>query len=246
MSSASVSLDTMQSNCVEQCNDLSTASTCTSRTTSPTGSTVSHSSRSSGSPASVDEQQERTSTTAKAVQDLRLVQDLCVERSDGQAVEDVDAPYMPYSWEDLALTECFYNMADIKDSSPETLTLMLRAVMLMRSCGYHMNDVCLTLAYASMYYNDVITKLKSVRQGEAGYMMVLLMYLAHSYVLDESCPLKHWHTYLCRDYCDIKTLDSAVFGLMKMRGFVLRVDDKESQWRATQLYALVETPKALY
>jgi len=241
MSSASVSLDTMQSNCVEQCNDLSTASTCTSRTTSPTGSTVSQSSCSSGSPASVDEQQDRTSITAKAVND-----DAERETSDGQAVDDVDAPYMPYSWEDLALTECFYQMSDLKDSSPETLKLMLRAVMLMRSCGYHMNDVCLTLAYASMYFNDATTKLKSVGQGEVGYMMVLLMYMAHSYVLDESCPLKHWHKYLCRDYCDIKTLDSAVFELMKMRGFLLRVDDKESQWRVTRLYAHVKKPKMLY
>lgn len=144
---------------------------------------------------------------------------------------------MPYSLSDLGLVECFYELARLEDPDPRTLKLLLRAVLFMRSCNYCMQDVCVVLAHASIYFNDVTVKCGKMVPGEAGNIVVLLMYMAHAYVQDENCPLKYWHEYLFGQYCSLKTLDKALMCMMKLRGYILRVDDEEMQRRLSLLVA---------
>merc|ERR1719277_2448248 len=102
---------------------------------------------------------------------------------------------------------------------------------MLRSCGYHMHDVCVVLAHASVYFNDVSKKCDKMSPGESGYIVVLLIYLAHSYVQDENCQLQTWHKYLFKRYCSLLILDKALMSMMKLRGYILRVDGKVLQKR---------------
>lgn len=147
----------------------------------------------------------------------------------------------PYSLSDLKLVECFYNLSRLQDPHPETLKLLLRVVMLMRSCGYCMQDICVVLAHASIYFNDATKKCGNMAPGEAGNILALLIYMAHSYVQDEHCPLRFWHEYLFRSYCNIGTLDKALMCMMKLRNYILRVDLVEMQSRFFRLHACTST-----
>lgn len=119
----------------------------------------------------------------------------------------------------------------------DSWNLCLRTVRLLCSCEYSLEEVCSVLAHASSYFRDIhITCGNRMSPNEAGNIMVALVFIAHSYVLDEACPLSVWHRHLCRRYCTLKVLDAAVLRLMKMRGYILRLDDKELQQRFDVLH----------
>ncbi|CAJ1444537.1 unnamed protein product [Effrenium voratum] len=61
----------------------------------------------------------------------------------------------------------------------------------MHLCDYHYADVVLTLAYASVYFRSAFTAIgQKMSDYEAAHVCVLLIYLAHSFLLDETCPLR--------------------------------------------------------
>jgi hypothetical protein len=62
--------------------------------------------------------------------------------------------------------------------------------------------------------------------------MVALMFIAHSYIQDETCPLWVWHEHIFQKYCDsIKRLNAVVVRLLEIRRYRLRVDRKEMMKR---------------
>jgi hypothetical protein len=71
--------------------------------------------------------------------------------------------------------------------------------------------------------------------NEVGNVMALLMFLAHSYVQDETCRLKTWHKYLFSKYCSLAMLSSAVMRLLEIRGYLLRLEDEDLNHRYTSL-----------
>jgi hypothetical protein len=62
---------------------------------------------------------------------------------------------------------------------------------------------------------------------EVANAMVALMYIAHSYIHDDNCPLRVWHENIVGKYCDLKTLNVVIVRLMEIRGYRLRADRKE-------------------
>merc|ERR1719450_229434 len=68
-----------------------------------------------------------------------------------------------------------------------------------------------------------------MREFEAAHVAVLLIFLAHSYVLDECCPLRCWQKHIFRKYCTLKVLDAALFRLFQMQGFKLRITEEEER-----------------
>ncbi|CAK0847023.1 unnamed protein product [Prorocentrum cordatum] len=56
---------------------------------------------------------------------------------------------------------------------------------------------------------------------------MLLVFLAHCFVLDENCPLRCWQKYIFRKYCTLKVLDAATFRIFQMRDFRLRVSEQD-------------------
>jgi len=127
---------------------------------------------------------------------------------------------------DVALAYCCLDLASVRNVSHDSVKLLLGAIELMHRCSYELQDICSVLAHACVYFSDIYTLCGSkMSQREKDHVLVSLIYLAHTYVLDVSCPLRHWHRHLFRQYCDIKTLDKAILRLMKHRKYILRVND---------------------
>lgn len=88
------------------------------------------------------------------------------------------------------------------------------------------------LAHASSYFLDAYsfcgTRMDS---NEVGNIIVILVYIAHAYVLDQTCPLRVWQENLFSGLCSVRTLDMATMKLLKVRGYVLRLDEKDLQMR---------------
>lgn len=114
--------------------------------------------------------------------------------------------------------------------------LVLRCLKLLHLCNYCQDDIQLMVAHASSYLKELLTGLHEKKQPpmglhEVAHVFCLLMYLAHSYIEDQNCPLKVWHEHLFRRYCDLKTLSSAVMRVLEQLAFALRIEPSELQER---------------
>lgn len=114
--------------------------------------------------------------------------------------------------------------------------LVLRCLRLLHLCGYCKEDIALMVAHASSYLKMLLENLQAENQQsmalqELTHIFCLLMYLAHSYIEDQNCPLSVWHEHLFRRYCDLKTLSSAVMRVLEQLAFALRIEPSELQRR---------------
>jgi len=107
---------------------------------------------------------------------------------------------------------------------------VLQGVRLMHLCDFHYSDVVVTLAYASMYFQSTFVAIgHMMSETEAAHVCTLLIFLAHSFVLDETCPLRCWQRHIFRKYCTLKVLDAALFRLFDLRGFHLQLSKEEER-----------------
>lgn len=132
--------------------------------------------------------------------------------------------------------KCFLGLANMDSLSEYSETLVLGAIDLLIRCGHCIEDVCLVLAHTSSYYLDVHSRCGTrMDPTEIGNVIVVLIYIAHIHVLDQTCPLKVWHEMLFLGRCRIHTLDKATMKLLKVRGYVLRVDEDDLDTRLRHL-----------
>eukprot|EP00929_Paragymnodinium_shiwhaense_P007015 TRINITY_DN110971_c0_g1_i1.p1 TRINITY_DN110971_c0_g1~~TRINITY_DN110971_c0_g1_i1.p1 ORF type:complete len:371 (+),score=62.94 TRINITY_DN110971_c0_g1_i1:57-1169(+) len=143
--------------------------------------------------------------------------------------------------DNLRLSRCFTDLAEVPPGRIEAQDLVMRAVQLLRSCGFQTFELCEVLAHASAYNLDVTRAFGEVQASECGYILMLLVFIAHSYVDDEHCPLRIWHKYLFANYCDMPTLNTAVMLLLKTRDHKLRVPPDEVERRYRRLLESVDT-----
>lgn len=107
---------------------------------------------------------------------------------------------------------------------------VLQGIRLLHLCEFHYADVVLTLAYTSVYFRGAFTSLgKTMSDYEAAHVCVLLIYLAHSFLFDETCPLRVWQQHIFKKYCNLKVLDAALYRIFKLRGFKLRIMEAEEK-----------------
>lgn len=105
---------------------------------------------------------------------------------------------------------------------------VLRALKLLHLCDYGQEDICTIMAHASVYFTDAFDLCGSqMDASEIGNVAITLFFIAHSYTQDETCPLHVWHQHLFRRYCNMATLNAALFRLLEIRGFMLRVEDAD-------------------
>merc|ERR1719296_321040 len=62
---------------------------------------------------------------------------------------------------------------------------------------------------------------------EVGNVLTTLMFIAHCYVQDETCPLHVWHQHLFKAYCPLRTLNVAILRLMEIRRYMLRLNQED-------------------
>jgi hypothetical protein len=76
---------------------------------------------------------------------------------------------------------------------------------------------------------------------ECSNVFGLQLFLAHSYLMDEHCPLKEWHKHIFSPYCTLPVLSAAAMQLMRSRGFMMRVPPNELQQTYHKLLTAVHT-----
>eukprot|EP00929_Paragymnodinium_shiwhaense_P009405 TRINITY_DN113574_c0_g1_i1.p1 TRINITY_DN113574_c0_g1~~TRINITY_DN113574_c0_g1_i1.p1 ORF type:complete len:607 (-),score=67.81 TRINITY_DN113574_c0_g1_i1:320-2140(-) len=129
---------------------------------------------------------------------------------------------------DMQLLVCLSGICSLPQVPSSVAKLLLKAIGVLRRCRYPAEDVCAILAHAGSYYN--LTRRLSAAPivgTEIGNILILAMYIAHSYTQDEVCPLKTWHRVLFKDYCSVKDLNVAVIRLLTLWNYQLRVKETE-------------------
>lgn len=135
--------------------------------------------------------------------------------------------------ENACLISCLLQLSNLNSVNGNTLELLLRTIKLLRACGYAVDDICLVLAHASAYFAE--RQEKTAKANEAGYILVLMIYLGHSHVFDETCPMSVWHRTLFHNYCSLGILSKALMRLLATRDYRLRLSDEDLGCRFAQL-----------
>eukprot|EP00747_Dinoflagellata_sp_TGD_P040003 gnl/TRDRNA2_/TRDRNA2_140593_c0_seq3.p1 gnl/TRDRNA2_/TRDRNA2_140593_c0~~gnl/TRDRNA2_/TRDRNA2_140593_c0_seq3.p1 ORF type:complete len:338 (-),score=67.35 gnl/TRDRNA2_/TRDRNA2_140593_c0_seq3:190-1203(-) len=180
------------------------------------------------------------------VQRLRSRKEQELSELDVKITSDAELAKYAHYQEDLMLVSRFVTV--ISQASPscepkvkhEALyKTVLQGLRLMHLCDYDYADVVLVLAHASVYFRSTFDSIgHKMSPHEAAHVSVLLMYLAHSFLLDETCPLRCWQKHIFRKYCTLKVLDAALFRLFKMRGFLLRITQEEEMLALRGLFGV--------
>jgi len=143
--------------------------------------------------------------------------------------------------DDIHLLSCFLELIQLPDVGGDTVKLLLRAIKLLRLCDYSVEDICSILAHASAYFPDAYALCGShMDANEVGNVLVTLIFVAHCYVQDETCPLHVWQQHLFRKYCPVKTLNAAIIRLLEIRCYVLRLESQDLDYRFTRLLQKVQ------
>jgi len=127
----------------------------------------------------------------------------------------------------------------------EMLRLTLRAMKMLHLCDYSHEDICCVLAHTSVYFRKTFTLCgHQMDKQEVANAMVAQMYIAHSYVQDETCPLRVWHAHLFHKYCNVRTLNTVVMRLLEIRGYRLKLDRKDMIKRYRYLVGMAPDARA--
>lgn len=144
--------------------------------------------------------------------------------------------------EDLEVLDIFLRLAKVPDHacSPDLAKLMLKTLQFLHACDYPMEDICCYLAHAAAYFVDAFAVYgQDMDLSEIANVLVLQIFLAHTHVQDEACPLKVWHKHLFKKYCPLSTLNKAVMELMAMRKYSLRIADSDLEQSLAQLKQVI-------
>lgn len=121
-----------------------------------------------------------------------------------------------------------------------SVRLVQRCLRLLQASHYSQDDIEVIVAHAICY----VEKLKVVSRKEgaanvpiadASYVFCVLVFLAQAHTQDQNRPLKVWHRYLFRNYCELKVLNCAVMGLMEKLGYSLRIRPRRLQLQLSSL-----------
>eukprot|EP00746_Dinoflagellata_sp_MGD_P076983 gnl/MRDRNA2_/MRDRNA2_30938_c0_seq1.p1 gnl/MRDRNA2_/MRDRNA2_30938_c0~~gnl/MRDRNA2_/MRDRNA2_30938_c0_seq1.p1 ORF type:complete len:243 (+),score=24.55 gnl/MRDRNA2_/MRDRNA2_30938_c0_seq1:637-1365(+) len=143
---------------------------------------------------------------------------------------------------DLFLMMRFTELLALQDIEASSVKLLLRSLKFLHLCDYTTEEICSILAHASKYFKATYDSCgKVMENGEVGYVLVVLMFIAHSYTQDETCPLAVWHQHLFKRYCPLNVLIAAVFRLMELQQFILRLEAKDLEYRHSRLMKAVSS-----
>ncbi|CEM33562.1 unnamed protein product [Vitrella brassicaformis CCMP3155] len=101
----------------------------------------------------------------------------------------------------------------------------LKTLKLLHRCQYRTKDIVHVMALASCYLEECSAQLSVGDPSERAYECVLLIYLAHCWLLDRACPIKIWHEHLTvRSYSSLSAFRNAMVRLWQLQSFRLCFD----------------------
>jgi hypothetical protein len=157
----------------------------------------------------------------------------------GRATALEDVRKYAHTSADLAILARFLELQQLDghtalaiDPPKGLLRHVLRAMKLLHLCDFQHEDVCCILAHTSVYFRSTYKACgHQMDSQEVANAVVAQMFIAHSYIQDETCPLRIWHEHIFQKYCSVKTLNEVILRLMEIRAYRLRVDRKEMMKR---------------
>eukprot|EP00747_Dinoflagellata_sp_TGD_P121666 gnl/TRDRNA2_/TRDRNA2_173470_c0_seq2.p1 gnl/TRDRNA2_/TRDRNA2_173470_c0~~gnl/TRDRNA2_/TRDRNA2_173470_c0_seq2.p1 ORF type:complete len:256 (+),score=40.17 gnl/TRDRNA2_/TRDRNA2_173470_c0_seq2:51-770(+) len=126
---------------------------------------------------------------------------------------------------------CWDGRHDSETEAKKAEHRLLRSVCLLKSCDYDPEDIQLVVAHAAIYLRRLMVQqaYRNMNIDEASFVACLLVFLAHSHLLDETCPLIYWHKHIFVKYCSIKILNKALMTIFRNLSFKLRVEREERE-----------------
>jgi len=86
----------------------------------------------------------------------------------------------------------------------------------------------MTLAHTCVYLvRHLKTEKRTLCDSELGRIIVMLMFIADSFVHDVALELGDWHRVLFSNVCHLRTLNKIVIMLLEGQNFFLRVEYSE-------------------
>eukprot|EP00931_Biecheleriopsis_adriatica_P066257 TRINITY_DN40651_c0_g1_i1.p1 TRINITY_DN40651_c0_g1~~TRINITY_DN40651_c0_g1_i1.p1 ORF type:complete len:270 (-),score=45.29 TRINITY_DN40651_c0_g1_i1:33-842(-) len=151
--------------------------------------------------------------------------------------------------EDLELLSIFLKVYKVPSTfaCSKNAKLMLTTLRFLHSLDLGLEDICCIMAHAGAYFGHIDAACgSSMNREEVANVLVLLMYLAHCHILDETCHLQVWHRYLFKNYCNLPTLSKATMQLMRRLNYKLRIGDEELKQNLPQLLQVVRWKTGSY
>eukprot|EP00930_Biecheleria_cincta_P013940 TRINITY_DN12195_c0_g1_i2.p1 TRINITY_DN12195_c0_g1~~TRINITY_DN12195_c0_g1_i2.p1 ORF type:complete len:271 (+),score=58.15 TRINITY_DN12195_c0_g1_i2:88-900(+) len=150
-----------------------------------------------------------------------------------------------YDLLDLELLAAFLDSTKVSSyvTGQKNAMLLVKMMRFLHSLDLGFEDICCHLAHASIYFKSIYSACGAAMSSqEIANVLVLLVFLAHSYIEDETCKLHVWHKFLFKGYCKLPTLSKATVQLMKRLGFVLRAPDQDLRLMLTELLQVLPSP----
>jgi hypothetical protein len=130
--------------------------------------------------------------------------------------------------------------------NPKVESRLARTMHLLQACGYPWEDIVTVFAFAAIYFPSIRQTVCRHTHGwdadEVINVLIILIYLSHTFCFDETCPIGHWHRWIFRNYCSLDTLNLVVVRVLQLRGYNLTVSRKE--WRGVCFVLQKGIPKA--
>eukprot|EP01071_Lankesteria_metandrocarpae_P005422 Lankesteria_metandrocarpae@DN3985_c0_g1_i1.p1 len=104
------------------------------------------------------------------------------------------------------------------------LDRLLSTLALLRLCNYSFTDSVLIMSVAACQLFRVMGELSGTEPKERVNIIMLQMFIAHSWLMDAACPLKEWHTHLFHAYCSFSVTNDGLVKLLQLQRFCLRVE----------------------
>lgn len=111
-----------------------------------------------------------------------------------------------------------------RQRSSSMYALCLRVVLMLRSCDYAVLDLLCLFAITCCQLPEIWRRLNVTDALERTHIGILQVFLAHSWLFDESCPIKEWHAHIFSHYCSFIHLNSALMKLFRLQEFRLFVE----------------------
>lgn len=116
------------------------------------------------------------------------------------------------------------------------MEISIHVCSLLHLCGFARSEVEVVVAHTMVYMEECLPHLLAHANGamefqELSHIVCVLLFIAHSYTSDKTCPLRIWQKHVFAHYCGVQALNAAVLRLMELRGYVLRVEPEALEAR---------------
>lgn len=158
--------------------------------------------------------------------------------SPSEATKPDEAPALPpVDWD--SLNSIAYRRADVGIAkryaekiglgirSEECMRMLVRTLKMLHACDYENDDIVMTFACALTHVRQILPYVETAAPIELCSISILSVFIAHCVIIDEACPLIHWHKWIFKRITDMDALNKAIVKIMILHNHNLSVNPDE-------------------